>query len=227
MAGTGRGVGRLLRLPKHVVCRGLQWLKRPITKQLVPVWCLGQWHSWSKELFDRDLILQYAMWRKGPILWFKSISSPCSFQSNVMVWQINMSLTQEVFNIPHSGGVMTAELTTAYQQETLCEIQLTQFGLESRTCSICIPSFMVCSDSLLRMVLKTSKKAGSWVVCQHKARVGKISSVDMPWLHMQHGHAWTRLGNRHYFLASIPCSELFFDTQSFARSKVHILHKML
>ena len=47
MAGTGRGVGRLLRLPKHVVCRGLQWLKRPITKQLVPVWCLGQWHSWS------------------------------------------------------------------------------------------------------------------------------------------------------------------------------------
>ena len=48
MAGTGRGVGRLLRLPEHVVCRGLQWLKRPITKQLVPVWYLGQWHSWSK-----------------------------------------------------------------------------------------------------------------------------------------------------------------------------------
>ena len=28
-------------------------------------------------------------------------------------------LNEELFNIPHSGGTMTAELTTAYQQERL------------------------------------------------------------------------------------------------------------
>ena len=32
---------------------------------------------------------------------------------------VRQGAAEDVFNIPHSGGVMTAELTTSYQQETL------------------------------------------------------------------------------------------------------------
>ena len=120
---------------------------------------------------------------------------------------------------------MTAELTTAYQQETLCEIQLTKFGLESRTRSICIPSF---EDGLFRLITEDGSQN-----LQKGWELGGVPTQSNGWENkfcryaMAAYAAWTRLGNRHYFLASIPCTELFFDTHSFARSKVHISHKML
>ena len=69
---------------------------------------------------------------------------------------------EDVFNIPHSGGVMTAELTTAYQQETLClceSLAEQERFRQNRAVNEARKDGSAVDRELLRTVLKASKKA--------------------------------------------------------------------
>lgn len=103
---------------------------------------------------------------------------------------------KDVFNIPHSGGVMTAELTTAYQQETLCKVWLSKRGLyrQNRSVKEARQDRSAVDRELLRTVLKASKKA--WLLL-FEVQTYHTSSATVPGT-MQTANRLDMLGQKAY-----------------------------
>ena len=105
---------------------------------------------------------------------------------------------KDVFNIPHSGGVMTAELTTAYQQETLCKSLAEQerFILyrQNRSVKEARQDRSAVDRELLRTVLKASKKA--WLLL-FEVQTYHTSSATVPGT-MQTANRLDMLGQKAY-----------------------------